>query len=153
MAQYLLASVLVHTPPSGSDFSTNGVVEIFWDDTGNPLTEGIVVELNGSPWSGSSGAYFGDLNTNYYVSGITSYQVQYAIAGYSFCNGTTLNWFRMVTEYPAFPYMTRRQTPNSPVCDVGGGVVCDIQFSGPVVVINRTSLSAPDGQLISLARS
>lgn len=149
MAQFLLVSVLIHTPPSGSDFSTNDVVDVYWNDS----TEGIDVKLNGSTFGGSAGAYFGTINNNYYVSGITSYQVQYAISGYSFCDSGNLKWFRMVTDFPSYPYMTERTTVDSPVCDVGGGAVCDIHFTSPRVSTSSTSLTNPNGSFTTTAAS
>lgn len=150
MAQYLLVSALVHTPPGfGSPFSANDVVDVYWDDS----TEALVVKKNGVVWAGALGAYLGDLNTNFYVSGITSYDGDYAVAGYSFCDGANLKWFRMLTSYPSYPYMTKMTTVDSPVCDVGGGVVCDIHFTSARVVTPTTSLTNPNGGISTTAAS
>ena len=65
MAQLQLASILIHTPPGSADFQANDTIAIYWDD----VFSSIIVKKNGTDWSGSSGAYFGDLITNYYVSG------------------------------------------------------------------------------------
>src|SRR5687768_8278909 len=136
MAQLLIVSVLVHTPPSSSDFVANDTVAVYWDDS----TLSVVVKKNGIVWSGTPGGYFGDLNTNYYVSGITSYEGDYAISGYSFCSGADLKWFKMALSYPPYPYMVLQTTVDSPVCDTGGsGAVCDIRFSGAPIITH-----APD---------
>ena len=146
MAQFLLVSVLVHNPPSGSTLSTNDVVECYWDDS----TEAIVVKKNSSVWGGALGAYFGDLNTNYYVAGITSYEGEYAISGYSFCDGNDLTWFRMALSFAGYPYMQKRITVDSPVC---GTAVCDIHFVGPPQLTHTTDLLSNNGQIIALATS
>lgn len=149
MAQFLLVSVLVHTPPSGSSFIANDVVNAYWDDS----TSTITVTKNGSPYTYTSASQIGIIGTNYHVSNITSYEGEYAISGYSFCNSTTLNWFRMLTDYPMPPYMGRVQTANSPVCDVGGGAVCDIHFTSARVVTPTTSLTNPNGSFTTTAES
>lgn len=147
MAQFLLVSMLVHTPPSGSGLSANDVINAYWDDS----TEAIAVKKNGSAFSPTQSAQVGILNTNYYVAGITSYEGEYAISGYSFCDGNTLNWFKMPTYYPGPPYyMQRRQTADSPVC---GTAVCDIHFVGPPQLTHTTDLLSNNGQIIALATS
>jgi hypothetical protein len=137
MAQFLLVSVLVHTPPTSSDLVANDVIDVYWDDT----TSAIVVKKNSVVWGGSVGGYFGDLGTNYHISGITSYEGEYAISGYSFCSSTDLKWFRMLISYPYHPFMEQRTTTNSPVCAIGGGAVCDIAFSGAPTITHATDLS------------
>lgn len=139
MAQYLLVSVLVHTPPSSSDLTANDTVTVYWDDS----TSALVVKKNGTVWAGSAGGYFGILNDNYYVSGITSYEGEYAISGYSFCSGADLKWFKMLTSYASYPYMESQTTVDSPVCDTGGsGPVCDIRFTGAPTITHATDQSS-----------
>ena len=135
MAQLHLFSVLVHTPPSSSDFIANDVVDTYWDDS----TLAIVVKKNGTVFAGSAGAYFGELNTNYYLSRATSFEGEYAVSGYSFCSSADLKWFRMAMSYPTYPYAELQTTVDSPVCDTGGGAVCDITFTGAPIITH-----APD---------
>lgn len=137
MAQYHLFSVLVHTPPSSSDLIANDVVDMFWDDS----TSAIVVKKNNVVWTGSAGGYFGDLNTNYYLSRATSFEGEYAVSSYSYCSGADLKWFRMVLSFAAYPYAEQQTTVNSPVCATGGGVVCDITFSGAPTITHATDLT------------
>lgn len=134
MALQLLVSVLVHTTPGG-DLVNNDVLNVYWDDVGESLS----YTKNGGSFTPGSSTQIGDINTNYYTSGITSYEDGYAISGYSFCDGTDLKWFRMVTSYPMSPFMELTTTTDSPVCDVGGGAVCDIHFVGSPLVVHATS--------------
>jgi hypothetical protein len=136
MATYQLVSVLVHNPPAGSDISAYDNVSIFWDDSVSNIT----VTKNGVSWQGSPGGYLGDLNTNYYVSGISSYESEYAVSAYSYCQGSDLKWFKMLLSYASYPYMQVQTTTNSPVCATGPTApVCDIRFSGPPAITH-----APD---------
>ena len=137
MAQFQIFSVLVHTPPSSSDLIANDVVAMYWDDS----TSAVVVKKNGVDWAGSAGGYFGEYNTNYYLSGATSHEGEYAISGYSFCSSADLKWFRMVSSYASYPYVESMTTVGSPVCATGGGAVCDIAFSGPPVIVHSTDKS------------
>lgn len=137
MAQFHLFSVLVHTPPSGSSFLANDVIDTYWDDT----TSAIVVKKNDAVFTGSAGAYFGEQGTNYHLARATSYEGEYAVAGYSFCSGLDLKWFRMLTYYAAYPYAELVTTADSPVCDSGGGAVCDIRFVGAPVIAHSTDKS------------
>lgn len=146
MAQLLLVSILAHNPPSGSDLSTNDVIDVYWND----VTEAIDVEKNSVSWGGSAGGQIGEIDVNYRVSGISSYDSQYAISVYSFCDTTTLNWFRMARIFPSYPFMERVETVDSPVC---GTATCDIHFVGPLQVTNSTDLTSNNGQVIALAES
>lgn len=148
MATYRLASLLV-TSTVDASFVDGDAIVVMWNDS----TSAITVTKNGSAFT-TTGATLGVLDTNYeIVIGVTSTDNGYAISGYSFCNSTTLNWFRMVTDYPEYPFFERKETINSPVCDAGGGVVCDIHFTGPVTVTNTTSLTSPDGTITASATS
>jgi len=144
MAQLLLFSVMIHNPPSSSDFSAFDVIDTYWDDS----TSAIVVKKNNSVFAGSPGAHFGELDTNYYLSGATSFEGEYAVAGYSFCSGDDLKWFRMLLFYPFYPYAQLRTTADSPVCATGGGAVCDIAWVGAPVITHATNLT--DGGTVTV---
>ncbi len=145
MAQKLLVSILVHTTPGGT-FVDNDVVNVYW----NTSTESIDVTLNGSAHTPTSASQIGRFNTNYYVSGITSYEGQYAISGYSFCDGDDLVWFMMLMDFPMPPFMQKQITVDSPVC---GTAVCDLHFNGVPIVTNSTDLLSNNGQIIVSASS
>lgn len=146
MATYLLVSCLVHTPPGSSDFVANDVVNAYWDDSSSTIT----LTKNGSPYTYSSASQIGILNTNYYVSGITSYEGEYAVSGYSFCSGNDLKWFRMLTDYPMPPFMETQTVVDSPVC---GTNTCDIHFVGAPQITHCTDLLSANGQIIVSASS
>jgi hypothetical protein len=146
MATYLLVSVNVHTPPTSSDLLQYDVIDVYWDTVSSAIT----VNKNGVAWGGSPGGYFGDIETNYSVSGITSYEGEYAVSGYSFCSGADLKWFRMPLSYASFPYIEQQTTTDSPVC---GTAVCDIHFVGPPDVTHTTDLLSNNGQIVALAES
>lgn len=134
MALFRLASIVI-TDPVDVAFSANDLLIVFW----NSSTEAITVELNGSPFT-TAGTTLGSLNTNYrIVIGVSSTEGEYAVAGYSFCDSTDLVWFRMLNAYPEYPFFEQMSTVDSPVCDTGGGVVCDIHFVGPPQIVHATN--------------
>lgn len=138
MALRPLTRVQVIQPISGSGFNTDDVVSIYWDDS----AEQIVMERNGSPFNPSSNTYLGEYLSNYIITWpVSSYEDGYAVSSYSFCDGANLVWFRMLLDYATPPYMAKQITANSPVCDTGGGAVCDIHWVGAPQIVhaeNRT---------------
>lgn len=137
MARFRLASIAIIDPVDVS-FTAGDLLVIMWNDS----TEAIESELNGVSFT-TAGALLGQLGTNYnIVIGISSYEGSYAIAGYSFCDSTDLNWFRMVTTYPEYPFFEKQITTDSPVCDTGGGVVCDIHFVGSPSITHAVDLTS-----------
>src|SRR5688500_19547535 len=136
MATYRLASITI-TDAVDAAFSDGDLLVVMWND----VTEAIVVELNGASFT-TAGTLLGELDTNYQIIiGVSSYEGEYAIAGYSFCDSTTLNWFRMLTSYPEYPFFQQQTTANSPVCATGGGAVCDIHFTGTPTITHATNTS------------
>lgn len=139
MAQYQLAQIIILDPVDVS-FSANDIVRVFWDDS----TEEIVVTLNGGSFTTAT-AILGDPPTqtsggNYQImSGVTSTEDGDHVSGYSFCDGTSLVWFSMVSSYPQYPFFGKRITEDSPVCDTGGGAVCDIHWVGSPTITHAVS--------------
>src|SRR5690348_16909272 len=116
MGQKLLASIRITDPFDDTVFDPNDLLFISWDD----VAEAIYVTLNGSTFT--TNVLLGEEGSHYNVIlGVTSSENGYSIAGYSFCDGADLNWFRMLKEYPRYPFFEKMVTANSPVCDVGGG--------------------------------
>lgn len=134
MAQYLLASIRITEPFNDSVFDAGDLLFISWDD----VAEDFYITLNGSDFT--TNVILGEEGSHYsFILGITSSENGYAVAGYSFCDGADLNWFRMLKEYPRYPFFEKMVTADSPVCDVGGGAVCDIGFVGPFTVTHSTN--------------
>lgn len=147
MAQYLLFSVILTNNtyvPSISNFST---ISMYWNDS----TTSIDVQVNGTPHS--TPFTMGVKGTHWQISsGGTSHDgINKNISGYSFCNGTTLNWFSMLDSFPAFPFAVREQIANSTVCTPA--IVCDIIFNGPPVITHSTNLTSNNGQIVASATS
>lgn len=143
MAEFTLAVIYVHNPPPGSPFAVNDALRVYWDDSDSSIK----VKKNDVLYTGPSGD-IGVRGENYnFVYGISSYENNYAISVYSFCNSTTLNWFRMNMVAAAYPYFERVQTANSPVCSSAGGPVCDIIFNGPPVIVHATNLAGDNGSI------
>lgn len=138
MATYRLANIVITNTVDAALANGDSLI-IMWDDVASNFS----VTKNGSAFS-TPGTTLGILDTDYsIIIGISSHEDGYAIAGYSFCDTTTLNWFRMVTTYPVYPFFERQTTANSPVCATGGtGAVCDIHFSGTPTITHATSISA-----------
>lgn len=148
MATFRLAVITIVDPVDPS-FLAGDEVLVMWDGS----TSAIIVTKNGSPFT-TPGATLGQPDTNYrIVIGVSSYEGEYAISGYSFCSGTDLHWFRMITIFPEYPFFTKQITTNSPVCAVGGGAVCDIHFIGSPTITHASNLTDPDGQIIVEATS
>lgn len=135
MANYLLASIRI-VQPFDVNFTAGDLLFISWDD----VAEDFYITLNGSDFT--TNCLLGKEGVHYSVIlGITSSEGGYSIAGYSFCDGADLVWFRMVKSFPQYPFFEKMITVDSPVCDVGGGAVCDIGFVGPITVIHSVDKS------------
>lgn len=136
MATFRLAVITIVDPVDPS-FLAGDEVLVMWDGS----TSAIIVTKNGSPFT-TPGATLGQPDTNYrIVIGVSSYEGGYAVSGYSFCSGADLHWFRMVTTFPEFPFFAKQITINSPVCAAGGGVVCDIHFTGVPAITHASDIS------------
>jgi hypothetical protein len=159
MAEFVLVSISVHTPPAGSALDPYDVLKVTWD----AVSSIIKVYRNNlrDETHYDIGVHYYNYVISYGVSSysnITTYNSGYAISAYSYCQTISLVWFRMVRGNPEYPYMEKQITANSPVCAIGsdvpgGGVVCDISFSGPVQTTNTTSLISPNGSLTAEASS
>lgn len=136
------------SPPAGS------VIEMFWNDSSNEIE----VEINGTPSGTPDEIGQKDLHWSV-MSGVSSQSGGELVSSYSFCSGTTLNWFGLHVSYPQFPYARKRTTTNSPVCGApsggGGGqpAVCDIRFEGAPLVTHATNLTQNNGSIKVTASS
>jgi hypothetical protein len=148
MATYRLANIVI-TSTVDAALANGDELIIMWDD----VADNFSITKNGSAFT-TAGTLLGILDTNYtIIIGVSSTEGGYAIAGYSFCDSTTLNWFRMVTTYPVYPFFELQTTANSPVCATGGtGAVCDIKFSGPPTITHSTDKST-GGSITATATS
>lgn len=148
MAQFQLAQILIVDPVDVA-FAADDDLIIYWDD----VAEDFALTLNGVSFS-TSGSLLGEIDVNYrIIIGVSSTENDYAIAGYSFCNGAHLNWFRMPIFYPEYPFFETQVTADSPVCDTGGGVVCDIHFNGPPVITHSSDKSTGGSITVSATSS
>jgi hypothetical protein len=155
MAEFVLAVLVVHTPPVGSTLVAGDTLAIKWDDVGEDIVVYKNNVLDATPYT------IGVLTDNYtFIYGISSYEGLYAISVYSFCDDNDadtdeddLNWFRMAINNPTYPYFSQQVTIDSPVCAIGGGPVCDIIFNAPAKVTHATNLSGDNGQIIVSAVS
>jgi hypothetical protein len=143
MAEFVLG-VLQVTNSVGT-LSNGDVLKMTWDDG----TQAVKVYKNNvldtTPYDiGAVGSNFN------FLYGISSYSGNYATSVYSFCNGTTLNWFRINTFVPSYPYFEQVTTVDSPVCST---TVCDIIFVGPLQVTHSTDLTSNNGQVVAVAQS
>lgn len=140
MAQYLLATAQLLQ--NSGDCVAGDVLGVFWDS----VAETILVKKNGVETVVAAG--LDQLNTSYrYINGVSSYDSSYAIAAYSFCDGTDLMWFRALKSFASYPYFALQTTTDSPVCDSGGGAVCNIQFRGEPIVVHSSSISGGNGSI------
>lgn len=154
MATFSLAHIVIHHPPAGSSFVAGDTLDIYFD----AVLFQVTVFQDGLAFVPDANSYIGAATNNYDISyGVSSYIFvdgsTYAVAAFSVCMNSTLVWFRMLLNNPTFPYFQLMQTENSPVCDIGGGVVCDIAWDGPVEVTNTTNLTAPNGAIRGVAVS
>src|SRR5690606_30003301 len=100
MAQYQLAQIIILDPVDVA-FSANDILRIYWDD----VAEDIVVTLNGASFT-TEGTLLGEPPTqtdggNYQVmGGVTSMENGDFVSAYSYCDGTSLVWFSMVSAFP-----------------------------------------------------
>lgn len=153
MAQYQLAAIIILDPVDVA-FAANDVLRIYWDD----VTEEIVVTLNGASFT-TEGTLLGQPPSqteagNYQVmEGVTSIENGDFISAYSFCETTTLVWFSMVSAFPQYPFFGRQTTPDSPVCDVGGGAVCDIHWVGDAQITHATNQTEGGSVLVTAESS
>lgn len=146
MAQFLIFRIYIRIPISplvGGD-----QIELFWDDS----TENIVVKLNDVVETSTFEIGVDGENWRC-IHGSSSRTETQIISSYSFCDGSVLNWFNINKTFPAFPFADRRITTDSPVCDSGGGVVCDISFNGAPIISNATNLTSKNGQVVVNATS
>ena len=99
MAQFLIVSIRI-TDPIDAAFTAEDLLNIYWDDS----TEDFALTLNGSAFS-TTGTNLGSyLNNNFrIVSGISTQGLIQSIAGYSFCDGTSLVWFSLYWHWRLAP--------------------------------------------------
>lgn len=128
---------------ANSGFVSGDKVITYWDD----VSEEIVAYKNGSPLSSGVGLGLAQVRpprqsvvTNYVVTNEPADSV------YQVCSGTTLLSFKFVT---IFPYTAVVEQPNSASCVTG--IVCDLQFIGPPVIVHPSSESATDGSITVVA--
>jgi hypothetical protein len=146
MAQYLLFSTIVINntyAPSIPNFTT---VAVYW----NTSTNNIDVTVGGTPTTTSF--TLGQRGTHWAMAGGTSsYSNQTSVSQYSFCSGTTLNWFQIIDSFPTFPFAERKTTANSATCQTG--IVCDIHFVGAPEITHATNLTSNNGAITAPASS
>lgn len=148
MAEQVLGVLNVHNPPTGSSLSAGDNIIVKFDDGGFTIKVYLNNVLTTTP------ADIGLLGSNFTILyGISSYNGFYGVSVYSYCNGPNLLWFTMNTQFPLFPYFNLETTVDSPVCDVGGGVVCDIIFNAPLAITHSTDLTSNNGQVVASAIS
>lgn len=135
MAEYRLAEMTITAVMASNNdaFDPGDKVSVYWDNVANAIK----VYLNGSPFSANE--TLGEFQSHYSISPVSSIDNTYITSGYSFCSGTTLVWFRMLRDYPMYPYFEKVETANSPVCEVGGGPVCDIHWVGNPIITHATN--------------
>lgn len=147
MANYLLASIRI-IQPFDPNFDAGDLLFISWDS----VAEDFYITRNGSDFT--TNCLLGKEGVHYSVIlGITSSENGYSIAGYSFCDDADLVWFRMVKSFPQYPFFEKMITVDSPVCDTGGGAVCDISFVGPFVVNHSVDQSTGGSVQFQVASS
>jgi hypothetical protein len=164
MPEYLLGSIVVHTPPAGSNISANDRLDIYYS-VNTPGELGVqVVYKNNVLFVPDVDSDIGREKFNFkIVDGVSSYtgtrgflsqEIQYAISSYSFCIAdNVLVWFKMSISNPSPPYFKLQLTGNSMVCLFGGGLACDIHFVGPPLVVHTTHLTQPNGSIEVVAIS
>lgn len=159
MPEYLLGSIIVTTPPSGSDLAADDRLDVYYSVAAPGELGNTVVYKNNVLFTPTLNSDIGREKFNYkIVDGVSSYTgnkglfhtTRYAVSSYSFClSSSALIWFQMALEFPSAPYFKLQLTGNSVVCALGGGPVCDIHFVGPVLVQHTTNLTQPNGQIIA----
>jgi hypothetical protein len=146
MAEIIVASIVCTT--TTASYTAGDIVAVYWDN----VALDFVVYLNDVEET-SGGRIFDSyinrislpfVDVDYYYSISNAYYVtgrdfDYFKSNYSYCVGTTLNEF---TFKMSFPYFSRVQTANAPICSV---FVCDLAPQGAVRVTSASSSTTNDG--------
>lgn len=130
--EILFARVNVQELSKGGLPPTPRVYQLRWDYNTSPADGRVRVYLENPNSPGT----WNEINTGTFI------QVDESLySSYEFCDGTTLNRFRLDS---LFPYAEREETLNSSSCTV---LNCDLEILLPVAVQEETAIGANDAEI------